>query len=231
MLVGGGMELPSHGGAAYTWDLDTMRLADSFETPGIVNDFTYMSDGSLFIVPNAYGNGGSVVFWDTRTHRIVKTFHADDSGAWSTDVSNDGHTLVTGGQTSVVRRWDIPSANPSGSPLTGLAGSADTVDLAPRGRRVLGADTDGNVVVWDVAIGTIIGDPFPRPQPGRWAAASFTPDGRHAVVVSDTGSGWLWDVDPTDRKLRACEIVGRSLTRQEWQEFLPDRPYHATCGS
>jgi hypothetical protein len=27
-----------------------------------------------------------------------------------------------------------------------------------------------------------------------------------------------------------CAVVGRSLTEAEWGQFLPDYPYHATCG-
>jgi hypothetical protein len=66
---------------------------------------------------------------------------------------------------------------------------------------------------------------------GQLAAAAFTPDGHNVVVVSATGAGWVWDVDPSDWLERACAVAGRSLTPQEWQEFLPDRSYHATCGS
>ena len=77
--------------------------------------------------------------------------------------------------------------------------------------------------------GTVIGDPFPGLSPGA-LAASFTPDGQRVIVVSDSGSGWLWDVDPSHWETRACETAGRSLTMQEWQQLLPDRPYHATCG-
>jgi hypothetical protein len=81
-----------------------------------------------------------------------------------------------------------------------------------------------------VATRSAIGDPFPGPVAGRPVAASFTPDGRSVVVVSDTGAGWVWNVDPSHWLEQACTVAGRSLTPQEWQEFLPDRPYHAACG-
>jgi len=81
-----------------------------------------------------------------------------------------------------------------------------------------------------VTTGTVIARPFFRPGSQEAVAASFTPDGLSVVVVSATGSAWLWDVDPSDWETRACELAGRSLTQQEWQQFLPDRPYHATCG-
>jgi WD40 repeat protein len=95
----------------------------------------------------------------------------------------------------------------------------------------VGADAAGNVLLWDVPTRSTIGNAVPGPVAGRNAAASFTPDGHSIVVVSDTGAGWVWDVEPSDWLARACQVAGRNLTRQEWQEFLPDRPYHATCSS
>jgi WD40 repeat protein len=137
---------------------------------------------------------------------------------------------LTGGETGIVRIWDLPAGTLQGAPLTGLAGSTDTVDLAPDGRTAVAADTAGNVLLWDVPTRSTIGDAFPGPIAGRSAAAGFTLDGRSVIVISDTGEGWVWDVDQSHWLERACVVAGRSLTLQEWQEFLPDRPYHATCG-
>jgi hypothetical protein len=84
--------------------------------------------------------------------------------------------------------------------------------------------------MWDASSGTILAS-FPGVEVGTYAAAAFSPDGRSVIVVSDVGSGWVWDVEPRAWADRACDIAGRSLTRAEWQHFLPTLPYHATCGS
>jgi hypothetical protein len=40
----------------------------------------------------------------------------------------------------------------------------------------------------------------------------------------------LWDIDPAVWRQRACAIVGRNLTREEWKLYLPPgTPYRATC--
>ena len=36
------------------------------------------------------------------------------------------------------------------------------------------------------------------------------------------GKGAVWDVDPESWKRRACDLANRTLTREEWEEFLPD---------
>jgi DNA-binding SARP family transcriptional activator/WD40 repeat protein len=230
MLVGGGG--PVHRGLVYIWrPAKPNQPADRFRTPGTVEELDFTSDGSQLVASTGWGDGGYFVLWDTAAQRIVKTVHADAAGVLTADVSTGGRTLMTGGQTGAVRLWDLATGKPLGAPLTGLTLFADTVDLAPDGSTAVGADAAGDVLLWDVRTRSTIGDAVPGPVADRNAAASFTPDGRSIVVVSDTGAGWVWDVDPSDWLARACQAAGRSLTRQEWQEFLPNRPYHATCDS
>lgn len=230
LLVGGGG--PVHRGLVYIWrPAKPNQPADRFRTPGTVEELDFTPDGSQLVVSTGWGDGGYFVLWDTAAQRSVKTVRADAAGVLTADVSTDARTLMTGGQTGIVRLWGLPAGTPLGAPLTGLRGFADTVDLAPDGSTAVGADAAGNVLLWDVSTRSTIGDAFPGSVAGRNAAASFTPDGRSVVVVSDTGAGWVWDVDPADWLARACEVAGRSFTRQEWQELLRDRSYHATCGS
>ena len=230
LLVGGGG--PVHRGVVYVWrPAKPNQAAGQFRTPGTVEELDFTPDGSHLVASTGWGDGGYFVLWNTAAQRIVKTVRADDAGVLTADVSADGRILMTGGQTGTVRLWDLPAGTPRGAPLTGLTGFVDTVDRAPDGRTAVTADAAGNVVLWYVPTRSTIGDPFQGPVPNRNAAASFTPDGRSVVVVSDTGQGWVWDVDQSDWLARACQVAGRSLTPQEWQELLPDRPYHATCGS
>jgi WD40 repeat protein len=171
------------------------------------------------------------VLWDVAGRRVVTSVRADDAGVWTSTVSADGRMLMTGGQTGAVRLWALPTGAPLGAPLSGLTGSAVSVGLTPGGGTALGSDTSGNVLLWDTSSRSTIGDPLPGPEPNRFAAASFTPDGTHVIVVSDTGAGWVWDVDPADWLTRACAVAGRNFTQQEWDQILPDRAYQPTCES
>jgi hypothetical protein len=38
----------------------------------------------------------------------------------------------------------------------------------------------------------------------------------------------LFDIDLESWKDRAGQIANRNLTRQEWSQYFPDTPYHAT---
>jgi hypothetical protein len=59
--------------------------------------------------------------------------------------------------------------------------------------------------------------------------AAFDATGRTLAAAFKNGTVLLWDVDPASWRTRACAVAGRELTRQEWHQFLPGRPYRATC--
>jgi hypothetical protein len=60
--------------------------------------------------------------------------------------------------------------------------------------------------------------------------ASFDTTGYIPATAFQDGTVLLWDVDPAFLLKRACAAAGRDLIRQEWEDFLPDRPYQPPCG-
>jgi hypothetical protein len=78
-----------------------------------------------------------------------------------------------------------------------------------------------------VATGAKIG---PRLGVGsREAMLDLSPDGRRLLMTNGDGRGAIWDVDPQSWARRACTLTNRTLTRAEWEEFLPGRPYEPAC--
>jgi hypothetical protein len=59
--------------------------------------------------------------------------------------------------------------------------------------------------------------------------AAFDATGRTLAAAFKDGTVLLWDVDPASWRTGARAVAGRELTRQEWHQFLPGRPYRATC--
>jgi hypothetical protein len=59
--------------------------------------------------------------------------------------------------------------------------------------------------------------------------AVLDPTGHTLATAFDDGTVLLWDVDPASWLKWACAVAGRPLTPQEWQDFLPGRPYRPSC--
>jgi WD40 repeat protein len=86
---------------------------------------------------------------------------------------------------------------------------------------------DEQVLLWDVASRRQIGSALPGNGPGL--NIYYGGAGRSIVMLSANGSAMVWDVDPDSWKRRACAIANRNLTRDEWRDFVGDRPYRTTC--
>ncbi|HLE99682.1 MAG TPA: hypothetical protein VI540_07260 [Gaiellaceae bacterium] len=47
--------------------------------------------------------------------------------------------------------------------------------------------------------------------------------------MHDIGRGFRWETSPAVWSSVACSIAGRVLTEDEWERFLPGRPYTPAC--
>ena len=106
--------------------------------------------------------------------------------------------------------------------------------------RTTGAAADGSILavagflepaasLWDVATGTRIGPSLTVPFGRRTAMVDLSSDGRQLLLTLANGEGAVFDVGPESWARRACALANRALTREEWERFLPGRPYEPAC--
>ena len=116
-----------------------------------------------------------------------------------------------------------------GKPEGKLFSGASVAFAAPLSEHLGWAESSvGSITLWDPATGEAVGDPFVATDHPPQAAVFPSSDGRYLAAGGDHFT--LWDVDPAVWRERACEAVGRNLTRAEWKRYLPEgEPYHVTC--
>jgi len=142
--------------------------------------------------------------------------------------SPDGSLLATGGGTGQVRFWDAYTGAPNGRRVLANAGWVENVAFDPSGRILVTSGTDGTTRLVDIDGRVILGTPLPGIDNVAEDAA-FTPDGKRVIVMSVDGEGFAWDVTLAAWERQACAVAGRNLTRDEWDEFLAERPYEPAC--
>jgi WD40 repeat protein/DNA-binding SARP family transcriptional activator len=194
-------------------------------SPLPVSDLDFNADGRQLAV--ATGDGFVSVF-DATTGRRIWHRRADRWYASSVRFSPDGRLVAAGGsQKGEVVFFDAADGRRDGAPIRAAAGYVLSLDFDPSGRTLATSGTDAAVRLWDAATRQQIGADLPGDS---WVGTTFFPDGGHLLAAYNTGRGAVWDVNPTTLAKRACAIVGRSLTRPEWNTYLPHRPYVQTCG-
>lgn len=59
---------------------------------------------------------------------------------------------------------------------------------------------------------------------------TWSPDGEMiAGVARDDWRVFVWPATPTGMIQQACRYLGRNLTEEEWEQYLPDEVYRKTC--
>jgi hypothetical protein len=84
------------------------------------------------------------------------------------------------------------------------------------------------VQFWDVASRLSIGAPLVV-QRNAFVASILNRDGSYLYALPTGTEGMRLALAPRLWRDLACAIAGRELTRREWDEVLPDRPYRDVC--
>jgi WD40 repeat protein len=192
----------------------------------------FSDDGALLAV--GYGGGGVPLaeVWDVASRSLVAEFEGGPEGdALALALTPDGEKLALGGYGKVVRIWDVRTRKRLHVLDTGRGGSTE-LEFSADGRTLAVAGFgEPAASLWDVENGTRIGPSLTTTAGRRTAMVDLSSDGRRLLLTLANGEGAVFDVDPVSWTRRACTLANRTLTREEWERFLPGRPYEPACAS
>jgi WD40 repeat protein len=207
------------------WDVATGAIRGEIAAEP-AHDLAFSADRATIAFARPDRGGAEV--WDLPSRTSIATVDGTPppDGDQSVALSPDGRMLAVGGFGRVVRLWDVRTEELVRELDQGGNG-AFTLEFSPDGRTLAVSGFEPVASLWDVATGTQIG---PQLTAGdRRAMIDISPDGRHLLETHDNGQGAVWDIDPESWERRACDVANRTLTPEEWGEFLPGRPYEPAC--
>ncbi|MFI9780743.1 WD40 repeat domain-containing protein [Streptomyces sp. NPDC051956] len=191
----------------------------------------FSPDGTLIA---AQTEKGTVQLWQVAPDTRLKpagTITTKRGKATALAFGPHGSTLLVGDGSGSLTTWDV--SHPGRPRLKGTAAlHSDAIRglaVHPSGTLAATAGADGRIRLLDIGdlnhplkvAALSSGDLYPL------ATLGFSPDGRLLAAASDLGTR-LWTVDRKAILQRLCAESPR-ITRNQWSQYLPDRPYDPPC--
>lgn len=144
------------------------------------------------------------------------------------DISPNGSTLAIGRDRGDVILWDIKRKELIRI-ISGHQSTVTDIQFSPNGNLLLTTSRDGTARIWDLNDSRKL--PLILDDHGDWVfTGSFSPNGTQVITGGGDEFIRTWPVDPSYFAFRICLLVNRSMTQDEWNEFVgEDLPYNQPC--
>jgi WD40 repeat protein len=180
------------------------------------------------------GAGREISVFDAATTGLERAFRLEvPEEIADVAFTPDSRTLATVGSAGLLRLFAIGSSDreqweaEGAVPFTGGLGTQ--VEWLALGRTAVIAGSDGTLSLFDAERSTVLPRVLSAAERDGNAALLMPDPASEIVVLRSDGTGHRYPADPAVWLRDACTLTGRDLTREEWDGYLPERPYRPAC--
>jgi tetratricopeptide (TPR) repeat protein len=227
------LALGNKNGTILLWDPSSPHVVTNLSIghSSELSDLVFSPDGTILV---AADTSGTITLWDmTQPNPRGESFPVfGENVSWSglnLTFHPEGHSLLITTLESYML-WNVETRQPFREFSTGSSA----------GFPIFGTfSPDGNFFVWariaetgihlmDASGRQMLG--YALQGAGRFVIAlAFSADSKTLGAYAQDLGITTWDFDISSWQARACNIVNRNLTHEEWQQFIGDEPYRKTC--
>jgi DNA-binding SARP family transcriptional activator/WD40 repeat protein len=222
VLAAGGRQL-----SLWNMDSGSPLVRELYEAAGAVGVLSVHPNGRLV----ALSESRVVEVIDLRSGNVVETLpHNEQLGVRPLVFSPDGWWLAGATGSGRVMIWNTRTWQQHNTWEAVSGFGIDSMVFTPDSDFLITGGA-GQAAIWNVDQGASGGVRLDV-DPSRTDASVLVgvrDDGRTLVTYTEGTGVREWDVSPDGLLEHACAVVGRNLTRSEWEDVLPDRSYERTC--
>lgn len=228
VFVGGGSMLVGSGRGSQLFVWDPHDLGDPprklLGQKGFVTAVTASKDGEVLVTGD---DEGTICLWKvTNQHDLylMTKLHQSDT---ISGLLLQGHVLISATMSGVVT-WDIAEKSPVPFPVEGAPQDLiNAMALSPDGQTLAISYSNRGLLLWNLPTRTRLGV-LQAPSAAQINDLLFGADDSMLISIGEDGAiARRFD----DRFIveHLCSLLGRSLSRAEWERFLHGEPYRTTC--
>ena len=140
-------------GGLMLWEAATGQ--EMFNLPGhkgAITSITWRGDSELFA---SASEDGTLKLWKAGDGSALRSINANPGGSLGARFAHDGR-IVTCGRDNKVQLWDTTGKNLATLPFSGDL--PNCVTFSDDGKKIVGSDWRGKVLVWNVATNKVVGE-------------------------------------------------------------------------
>jgi WD40 repeat protein len=225
ILASGGSE----NGQVQLWNAATWQRIGHLAASSQVFALAFSPDGKTLATGTA---NGEVQLWNTATWAPVGaplTTTIPEAMVSAIAFSPDGKTLAVTLGGNQVQLWNTATGQQDNTLTASPSDRIGTVTFSPNGTVLASGSENGQVQLWDTTTSQPIGI-LPANSTSPVGQVVFSPDGE-TLAADSGGSTQFWNVGYLENVASyLCTLAGRSLTHEEWTQYVPSGPaYMSVC--
>jgi WD40 repeat protein len=210
---GGAFVSASADNTARVWSLETGETLNRVTVPGAMMQAAAFTPDGARLITAATAASDRIRLWDLATETTIRTFadhawHVPDLG-----FVRSGH-LVTAGEDSVVRVWDVDTGELVRT-LTWASQSVVGMVVAPDSRTVIVGGGDGRIMAWNAETGEVLGELQGEPSSAIRGIATVG----WVITANVDNTARLLDLTSGETLL---DFVGHCTSTTRGVDFSPD---------